>query len=60
MMKVRNLKRNESGTIDLELDHPTYGWVPFTASPNDPEEHGRIIFKEAEEGKLGTIQEIKK
>ena len=59
-MKVRNLKRNPIGAIDLELEHPDFGWVPFTASPNDPEEHGRIIFKEAEEGKLGPIEGIEK
>lgn len=24
----------------------TYGWIPFTASPDDVEEHGRKLFKE--------------
>ncbi len=27
---------NAFGTIDLEIDHPIYGRIPFTASPDDP------------------------
>lgn len=34
---------NDNGTIDCELLHPQFGWVPFTADPNDVEEHGRAI-----------------
>jgi len=22
-------------TIDCEIDHPTFGWIPFTVNPND-------------------------
>lgn len=46
-MSYRNAKFNKFGTIDLEYEHPTYGWIPFTASPNDVEEHGRALFEEA-------------
>ena len=31
--------------IDCEYNHPDYGWIPFTASPNDPVEHGRTIYQ---------------
>lgn len=58
MMQVRNPKRNHDGTIDLEIDHPKFGWITFTASPSDPEEHGRKIFAEAEAGKFGEVEDI--
>jgi hypothetical protein len=34
-MNYRNAKRNENGSIDCEIDHPTYGWIPFTCDPTD-------------------------
>ena len=56
-MLIRNLQyANAEGTlIDIEIEHPTYGWIPFTASPDDVEEYGRVIYQEAKEGKLGDI-----
>jgi len=56
-MLIRNLQyANQEGTlIDIEIEHPTYGWIPFTASPDDFEEHGRVLYQEAKEGKLGSI-----
>lgn len=43
-MEWRNPRFNASGTIDLELMVPDVGWLPFTASPDDPEEYGRVLF----------------
>ena len=37
-----------SGTIDMEINHPVHGPIPFTASPDDPEEHGRLLFADAQ------------
>lgn len=54
-MNIRNLQHNAVGTIDCEIEHPTYGWIPFTASPEDSEEYGRTIYQEAIEGKLGVV-----
>ena len=34
-MQWRNPIRNASGTIDVEINHPVYGWIPFTADPED-------------------------
>jgi hypothetical protein len=34
----------EHTIIDCEINHPTFGWIPFTASPHDVEVHGREIF----------------
>lgn len=33
------------GRIDCMLNHPIHGIIPFTADPNDPEEHGRLIHR---------------
>lgn len=49
-MELRNAKYNQYGTIDCEIDHPVFGWIPFTASPNDSEEIGRTIYATALEG----------
>jgi len=43
-MDVRNATYNQYGTIDCEIDHPVFGWIPFTASPDDVEAHGRAIY----------------
>jgi hypothetical protein len=36
-----------SGAIDCEINHPVYGWIPFTADPNDVEPIGGEVFKAA-------------
>ena len=36
MMEFRNPVFNALGTIDCEVNHPVYGWIPFTAGPDDP------------------------
>ena len=41
---TRNARYLEDGRIDCEILHPTFGWIPFTADPNDVEAHGRAIF----------------
>ena len=57
MLQARNPKRNANGTIDLEIEHPQHGWIPFTADANDVEEHGREIYRRADAGEYGTIEE---
>lgn len=34
-MNYRNPIYCENGWIDCEIDHPEYGWIPFTCDPND-------------------------
>jgi hypothetical protein len=34
-MKYRNAKRISNNRIDCEIDHPVYGWIPFTCDPMD-------------------------
>ena len=36
-MNFKNQSYNQFGTIDCEIEHPKYGWIPFTATPDDPE-----------------------
>ncbi len=55
---VRNILRNSKGGIDVEIKHAVFGWMPFTASPDDPEPHGRTLFEELERGYYGIITEI--
>lgn len=51
----KNPKYNADGTIDVEVNHPVYGWIPFTASPNDSESHGLLIYQAALAGMYGEI-----
>ena len=46
-MQIRNIRYNQHGTIDCEIEHPHFGWIPFTADPNDVEQHGRDIYAAA-------------
>lgn len=48
-IEYQNPVLNEDGTIDCEINHTKLGWIPFTASPDDPEESGREIFKRISE-----------
>jgi hypothetical protein len=34
-MNYRNPAYLEDGRIDCEIEHPEYGWIPFTCDPND-------------------------
>jgi hypothetical protein len=43
-MQARNPQYTADGRIDCEIEHPVYGWIPFTASADDSEKHGREIF----------------
>ena len=41
----RNPSYNHLGSIDVEIEHPALGWVPFTASPDDISEEGRELYQ---------------
>lgn len=34
-MDYRNAKHIGNNCIDCEIDHPVYGWIPFTCDPTD-------------------------
>ena len=44
-MDIRDQRFTATGDIDCEINHPQFGWIPFTANPNDAESHGREIFE---------------
>ena len=46
-MTIRNPKHAPGGRIDVEYDHPKFGWIPFTASPDDVEPLGRELYAAA-------------
>lgn len=43
MISFRNAVRLADGRINCEIEHPSFGWIPFTADPADIEPHGREI-----------------
>ena len=34
-MNFRNAKYIKNGWIDCEIEHPKFGWIPFTCDPDD-------------------------
>lgn len=46
-MNIRNPIFTADNRIDCEIEHPNFGWLPFTADPNDVEQHGRDIYEAA-------------
>lgn len=52
-MEHRNAKYNRHGTVDCEVNHPKFGWIPFTASPDDVEELGKELYAEVTKGEVG-------
>ena len=44
-MEFKNPVFNAFGGINCEVNHPEFGWIPFTANEDDCEEHGREIFR---------------
>lgn len=55
-MEARNLKHAPNGMIDMEINHATLGWIPFTASANDPG-LGAELHAQAVAGDFGPIAE---
>lgn len=43
--------------VIFEETKATYGEMPFSASPDDVEEHGRLLFLNAKNGEYGPVAE---
>ena len=61
-MQIKNVKNPqwtnaEHTMINVALETDVFGEIPFSASPDDVEEHGREIFEDAVAGKFGIIAE---
>jgi hypothetical protein len=48
-MDFRNAKYSNADNtiIDMEIDHPVYGWIPFSANADDVESLGKEMFDAA-------------
>jgi len=55
VLQARHPKYNRVGTIDCEVHHEQYGWIPFTANPNDDLNHGRELYAQFLRGDYGSI-----
>lgn len=53
---VRRPVFTESDDIDVELNHPDFGWIPFTASSEDKESIGEHLYKMAMAEAFGVIE----
>ena len=61
-MQIKNVKtpqwsNAERTLLDVTLETDVFGEIPFSASPDDVEAHGREIFADAIAGKFGAIAE---
>lgn len=56
-MNAKNPKYASNQAIDLEIEHPEFGWIPFTASAKDVEQFGRSLCDRAISGEFGRIAE---
>lgn len=45
----------DNSTIDCEIEHPVYGWIPFTANPNDVEPLGKEVYDACAAGNAGSV-----
>jgi hypothetical protein len=52
MMEFRNPVRLADGRINCEVLNDQLGWLPFTASPDDPSEAGRALYDEIAAGEV--------
>ncbi len=62
ILAAENPVRRSENMIDLTLTLKTPQGkvkVPFSAVPNDSEEHGRILYQNANDGLYGPVQEGK-
>lgn len=53
-------KYDDHISIDVVIEHPIYGDVPFTASPDDVMDYGREIHAKAVTGDLGATVSLGK
>jgi hypothetical protein len=53
--EVRNPVYNAVGGIDCEILHETFGWIPFSAGPDDTDPYGIALYEQLVAGEQGTI-----
>lgn len=55
VISARSPRRTRDGGIDLLIRIETGEELPFTARPDDPEEHGRELYARALRGDFGAL-----
>lgn len=61
MYSAKNPKKfDDDDIIDVIIEHPVYGEIPFTASPTDCMEYGREIHAKTLAGENGAIASLGK
>lgn len=55
MMRNAQWLNAEHTAVDLEIQHPVYGWIPFTARADDPTTSA--VFAQAAAGQAGIVAE---
>lgn len=55
IISAQNPKYTKDGHIDLILEVEGLGVIPFTAAPDDVEEHGRQLYEMANRGDFGPV-----
>lgn len=60
MMEIRNATDAGSGVILCEINHPKFGWIPFSARADDVEKTGREIYALAVAGDVAPMPEPSK
>ena len=54
-IKLPKFSNLEKTRIDCQVEHEIFGWIPFTASPEDLEEFGRELYAALLAGDHGPI-----
>jgi|GEM_PF-1150168 len=57
MKSVRKPNYNKQGNINCEVYHNEFGWIPYTATADDVELQGRVIYEAIMAGNCGEIAE---
>lgn len=54
-MEYRNPRFNRHGLIDVDIEHPIHGWIPFSIDPNDTGAQFDVAALDAEIRASGRI-----
>lgn len=56
MFEARKPRRVSDKAIDLEINHPDFGWIPFLATTYDVEDYGVELYHKAAAGDFGEVE----
>lgn len=58
-MRYRNAKYIDETRIDCEIEHPAYGWIPYTLDPKDTDmtiDNNYLLSEMAKNGNVAEYQ----